>query len=39
MTGWRTAFEVMVELAVLVALFIAIPTVLYLLAWSQDIPR
>ena len=39
MTGWRTALEVMAEIAVLVALFVAVPTLLYLLAWSQDIPR
>ena len=39
MTGWRTALELMAELAVLIALFVAIPTLLYLLAWSQDIPR
>ena len=33
--GFRTALEFMAELIVLLALFVAIPTCLYLLAWSQ----
>ena len=33
--GWRTALAFMAELAVLLALLVAVPAVLYLLAWSQ----
>ena len=34
--GFRTALAFMAELAVLLALFIAVPVCLYLLAWASQ---
>ncbi len=34
--GWRVAVEFMAELIVLLALFVAVPTLLFLLAWATQ---